>query len=284
MDRDGSLDPWETLGVPRDADENTIKKAYKKLAMKHHPDKGGDPEQFKKIQSAYDRITKGEEVDENGNGPEFPFGDMFANFFNGFHHQQQQKQVHDIQIDLRTAYTGHEVKLKVSDQAQCNGCKCQVCRGMGFVLLGPFQQQCPSCGGRKSTGCGTCSKRGYTDRTREFVVRINPGTESGTCIQVTEAFDIRVVIKKDPVFELDGSNLVYTVPMSFKESLVGKTFVVPHIAGSFEYTSSFIKPHKKYVVKGKGLSARGDLILKFVIDYPESLTDEQIEVIKKIFP
>lgn len=277
-------DPWETLGVPRDSDENTVKKAYRKLAMKHHPDKGGDPDQFKKIQSAYDRITKGE---DEQNGQEFPFGDMFANFFNGFqnHQHQQQKQIHDIHIDLRTAYTGHEVKLKVSDQAQCSGCKCPVCKGMGFVLLGPFQQMCPGCNSKKSIGCNACSKRGFTDRTREFVVQIKPGTPSGTVIEVTDVFDVRIVINKDPIFELDGSNLVYTVPMSFKESLIGKTFVVPHVGGNFEYTTTtVIKPHKRYIISGKGLSNRGDLVLKFVIDYPEKLTDEQIEAIKKIFP
>jgi DnaJ-class molecular chaperone len=281
------MDPWDTLGVPRDADENTIKKAYKKLAMKHHPDKGGDPEQFKKIQSAYDTITKGGEAhEENGpGGPDFPFGDMFANFFNGLH-QQQQKQVHDFQIDLRTAYYGQEVKLKVTDQAQCPGCKCAVCKGTGFVLLGPFQQMCPVCNCKKSTGCSACSKRGYTDRTREFIVHISPGTENGTHIHVTESFDIRIMIKKDPVFDLDGSNLVYTVPVSFKESLIGKTVVIPHVAGNFEHTTppGIIKPHKRYVIKGKGLSPRGDLVLKFVIDYPEKLTDAQIEAIKKIFP
>lgn len=277
------MDPWETLGIPRDSDESTVKKAYRKLVMKHHPDKGGDPEQFKKIQSAYDRITKGEDEGDGGGG--FPFDQMFSNFFNGFH-QQRQKQVHDIHIDLRTAFVGHEVKLRVSDQVQCPSCKCQVCKGAGFILLGPFQQMCPLCKGKKSVGCGACSNRGHADQTREFTVRIQPGTPSGTLIEVTDVFDIRIMINKDSVFELDGLNLVYTVPVSFKESLIGKTFVVPHVAGNFEYTTppGIIKPHKRYVVKGKGLSLKGDLILKFVIDYPEKLTDEQIEAIKTIFP
>lgn len=276
-------DPWETLGVSRDADENTIKKAYRKLAMKHHPDKGGDPEQFKKIQSAYDKIVKGDEQEDQQQS--FPFDQMFSAFFNGFNQQQKQKQIHEIHIDLKTAYFGHEVKLKVSDQVQCDKCKCKVCKGMGFILLGPFQQMCPACNAKKSTGCVSCSNRGFTDRTRDFTVHIKPGTPSGTTIEVTDVFDIRVVINKDPVFELDGLNLSYTVPMSFKESLIGKTFKVPHVAGDFEYTfSGIVKPNKKYIVKGKGLSLKGDLVLNFVVDYPEKLTDEQIESIKKIFP
>ena len=44
-----SSDLYEVLGVSKTSDANEIKKAYKKLAVKHHPDKGGDEEEFKKI-------------------------------------------------------------------------------------------------------------------------------------------------------------------------------------------------------------------------------------------
>ena len=44
---------YEVLGVPKDADEKDIKKAYKKMALKHHPDKGGDEHFFKEINAAY---------------------------------------------------------------------------------------------------------------------------------------------------------------------------------------------------------------------------------------
>lgn len=271
------MDPYSILGIPHGAPEEDVKKAYRKLAMKHHPDKGGDPEKFKQIQSAYDRITKGEGDGGGGGGPNFdPFG-MFAQFFQ----QQVKRQVHDIHINLHTAYIGHEIKLKVTDQIPCDLCKCPVCRGVGHVQLGPFQQECPQCNGRKAQGCPKCSKKGSFERTREFTVFIKPGTENGTIIDVNEAFAVRIVIDKDPVFDLDGLNLVYTVPLTFKESLVGKTFVVPHMGGNFEYTSGFVKPTKKYIVKGKGLSPNGHLILKFVIDYPEKFTDEQIEMFKK---
>ena len=44
---------YEVLGVEKDADEKAIKKAYRKLAVKHHPDKGGDEHMFKEINAAY---------------------------------------------------------------------------------------------------------------------------------------------------------------------------------------------------------------------------------------
>ena len=48
------MDYYSTLGVGKNATDDDIKKAYRKLAMKHHPDKGGDEAEFKKINEAYD--------------------------------------------------------------------------------------------------------------------------------------------------------------------------------------------------------------------------------------
>lgn len=52
------MNPYEVLGINKDATESEIKKAYHKLAIKNHPDKGGDPEQFKKVAEAYEILTK----------------------------------------------------------------------------------------------------------------------------------------------------------------------------------------------------------------------------------
>ena len=48
---------YKTLGLKEGASAEEIKTAYRRLAMKHHPDRGGDPEEFKKIQSAYDYLN-----------------------------------------------------------------------------------------------------------------------------------------------------------------------------------------------------------------------------------
>jgi DnaJ-class molecular chaperone len=54
------MDPYQTLGVGRSADGNEIKRNYRELAKEHHPDKGGDPEKFKKIQAAYEVLSDDE--------------------------------------------------------------------------------------------------------------------------------------------------------------------------------------------------------------------------------
>ena len=48
------MDYYKTLGVNRNASQDEIKKAFKKQAMKHHPDKGGDPKQFQQLNEAYE--------------------------------------------------------------------------------------------------------------------------------------------------------------------------------------------------------------------------------------
>ena len=51
------MNPYDVLGVPKDADTSAIKSAYKDLAKQHHPDKGGDPEKFKELSGAYEILS-----------------------------------------------------------------------------------------------------------------------------------------------------------------------------------------------------------------------------------
>ena len=85
-------DLYTTLGVDKSADDSTLKKAYRKMAVKHHPDKGGDEQKFKDISEAYDILSDpnkrktydlgGYDALEGGSNMGDPFG-VFESMFGG---------------------------------------------------------------------------------------------------------------------------------------------------------------------------------------------------------
>jgi molecular chaperone DnaJ len=133
-------DYYEILGVAKTADDAAIKKAYRSLASKYHPDKGGDTAKFQEIQVAYDNLSDpqkraaydqyGHDAPQQG-GPQWthnaqhinpdqfrdifggmfgggagPFGDIFGNV-----HQQARQTRHVINMSLEDAFKGKQLRL-----------------------------------------------------------------------------------------------------------------------------------------------------------------------------
>ena len=115
------MDHYETLGISKDANQQDIKKAYRKLASKHHPDKGGDQEQFKRIQGAYEVLSDPNKkaqydnpnpFEQFGNDPfagGSPFADIFGDIFGQRGNRQPTKNpdgMLNVHITLVQAYQG----------------------------------------------------------------------------------------------------------------------------------------------------------------------------------
>jgi DnaJ-class molecular chaperone len=114
------MDHYTTLGVSKGASEQEIKTAYRKLAMQHHPDRGGDAAKFQQVQEAYDTLGDPQKRAQYDNpqpqgfnfhfgghpgGQHNPFEDIFNQFgfsFGGgpFQHAQQQRRNKDLRIEL----------------------------------------------------------------------------------------------------------------------------------------------------------------------------------------
>ncbi|KAM1140328.1 chaperone protein dnaJ A6-like [Malus sylvestris] len=177
---------YGVLGVPKSASADELKKAYKKAAIKNHPDKGGDPEKFKELGQAYEVLSnpeKREIYDEygedglkegagGGSTSHNPF-DLFETFLNPRYrsHVRRQKQgedvVHTLKVSLEDLYNGTTKKLSLSRNILCTKCKgkgsksgnsgrCYGCQGTGMKIttrsigLGMIQQMqhiCPECQG-----------------------------------------------------------------------------------------------------------------------------------------
>ncbi|VAI21420.1 unnamed protein product [Triticum turgidum subsp. durum] len=166
---------YEVLGVPKNAAQDDLKKAYRKAAIKNHPDKGGDPEKFKELAQAYEVLSDPEKREIYD-----PF-DIFSSFFGpsfggggggssrGRRQRRGEDVVHPLKASLEDLYNGTSKKLSLSRSVLCSKCKgkgsksgasmrCPGCQGSGMKVtirqLGPsmIQQMQQACNDCKGTG------------------------------------------------------------------------------------------------------------------------------------
>jgi molecular chaperone DnaJ len=165
---------YKILGVSKKASDEEIKKAYRKLARKYHPDRNPDDaaaeEKFKEVQGAYDTLSdpeKRKEYDAGGmfagfggaQGPFGPggaqaggfsadFGDIFSSIFNrgGGRAQQQQVRGRDLETEVPLSFdqavNGAQISVTVPKSARCS-----TCHGSGDKP-GTAPITCPRCEGR----------------------------------------------------------------------------------------------------------------------------------------
>ena len=305
-------DYYSVLGVSREASQDDIKKMYRKKALLYHPDKNSavDAEEtFKEITVAYEILSDPDsrmKYDRGGTkfvNPQDMFEQIFKNglFGQGFGQQQQVTKrgnsIYEIKVKLADVHTGFTKKLKVNIKNVCFDCsqKCNVCAGSGQQTIqnGPFiiLNKCSTCDGQGGLSfvnkeCGKCA--GSLEIVSDIMcsVDIPKGVRSGYNItfsglgeqikkQGEQAGDLifQILVEQDPYFDREsGNNLIYRVPLSFKESIVGKDIKIPHFDGIIPInTEGFgvINPNKRYALQRKGLCGDGDLILQFEIVYPE---------------
>jgi DnaJ-class molecular chaperone len=278
-------DAYSTLGVQRGATDEEIKKAYRKLAAKHHPDKeGGSTAKFQEIQGAYETLTDPQKRQQHDNPSPFHGGHQHSDGFQEFHFGGGAQ-------DIFTQFFG------------------QAGRGGG----NPFQQhQQP----RRNkdlrinitvTLASTLSEQQKTVSVQttkhdkfNVDVKIPRGVSNGTTIKYTQMGDnffesltrgdLYVIINviADSRFELHGVNLVTNLEISSIEAMIGTEKEVVGIEGNTFLIKIPIGCQfgTKFGLQGKGLyqmntQHRGDLIVNTIIKTP-TLTEAQIQILKTI--
>ncbi len=167
-------DYYETLGINRDASEDEIKKAYRKMAMKYHPDRNPDnpkaEEHFKEAKEAYETLSDGQKraaydqyghaafeaggmgggspFGQGGGGQGFDFSDIFGDIFGGGQRGGQRSNVqrgadlrYNLEITLEQAARGTETQIRIPTMADCD-----TCNGSG-AKSGTSATTCTTCGG-----------------------------------------------------------------------------------------------------------------------------------------
>jgi DnaJ-class molecular chaperone len=125
------MDHYQTLGIDRSASAEEIKRAYRRLASQHHPDKGGDTQRFQEIEAAYRVLSDAQSRAEYDNprpqmrqpGPGFDFDEIFNMFGARFHMQRPQQQARMV------------MWLQLSDLVHCKSKTVQVSTPSGNTTL-----------------------------------------------------------------------------------------------------------------------------------------------------
>lgn len=298
-------DYYKTLDVPRDASADVIKRAYRKLANKFHPDKNKDDpkaaEKFSKANEAYDVLSdpeKRKKYDQLGanwkHGQSFDpppgYGSQFRPGQGGF--SFQGGDAGGFSDFFETLF---------GQQARGRG------GGAGFDQMfnppgghggGPRMQAAPREQEHELTISLHEAYHGSTRQLRmqgpqgdkNLDVRIPHGSTTGTKLRLkNDGLVLKLKVTPDPRFELAGRNLTTTVRVMCWDAALGTKVDVPTMDGTLSLT---VPPGTasgaKLRLKGKGMPGRrkddapGDLLVRVMVDVPKTLTDDQRELFEKL--
>ena len=273
---------YETLGVPETATADEIKRAYRKLASQHHPDKGGDTKKFQEIQTAYDTLgddgkRRQYDMQQNGvGGQQFHFhtggmnnpdiSEIFRSFgFGGanpfeFHQRPQQRRNKDLRIEIPVP------------------------------LVTTLEEQTKTVQVKTTNGENTTVE-----------VKIPRGITNGTSIRYSGLGDnlfntiprgdlyVQINVHNADNFVVNGVDLYTTISVNCLLATVGGTVTVDSLDGkTFELTlPAGTQPGMKFRLAGQGLyvlnsTHRGDLYVELALTVPQNLLPEQLELVRSI--
>jgi len=256
-------DHYATLGVPKTASADEIKRAYRKLASQHHPDKGGDVKKFQEIEQAYRVLSDPQQREQydnpqqnfggfsfNSGGP-FDFDSIFDIFGARFHNQHAQRPAQQARMTLW---------ITLRDVAQ---------------------------GGRRTISVGTHSGTTAVD------IEIPLGIEDGQAVKYPGigpgGIDVVIIfrIHPSPGWERMGFDLHTTHTVPVWDLILGGETVVKNILGrELSLTiAAGTQPNTVLRLRGQGLAARsgmsGDLLIHIQTSIPDAISPEIIQAIEQ---
>jgi DnaJ-class molecular chaperone len=254
-------DHYQTLNVARGASQEEIKKAYRKLAGQHHPDKeGGDKIKFQEIQKAYEILSdeqKRTQYDNPGHNMHFEFGSPggfdFSSIFNMFGQQVHQQQ-------HRQSHTRMSLWVTLQDVAQ---------------------------GGKRPVTVGT------SHGTMNMEIEIPLGIEDGDNVQYPKIgpggtdLIVNFRIHPNPKWARTGLHLTTEHVISVWDCMVGGPTEIRDILGNQISLTipALTQPNSLLRLKGRGLASRqgstGDLLVRIQAKMPSNISAELSELIKQ---
>ena len=266
------MDPYTVLGVDQSASDQDIKTAFRKLAVKYHPDRGGDESKFKEINEAYDKIKTNEKRQHfeaskrfGGNfnfsqGDPFDMQDVFSQFFgkgfeNGPRHRRPPPNRNiqiNIEVTLEDVYYGNSKWVQIDQTGQ--NIEIKIPRGINH---------------------------GQSIRYKGLGMHTNKSVPAGDIL-------CKVYIKAHTMFQRDGLNLHAETSVSVWQAINGSTIHMPTIDGK-KLTIKVpqgTQPGNVMKVPQHGLENAanrvGDYFIKINVSIPKNLTKEDRDDIDRI--
>jgi DnaJ-class molecular chaperone len=273
------MDYYSTLGLKRGASDAEIKKAYRSMAMKHHPDRGGDQNKFKEISTAYEALTDPDKkrIIDMGGDPnaqpgagfgqspfEFHFNtgninDIFGNFgFGGFGSQPQRRNKSlniNVEVSLEDVLKGKDINAEIG-----------IPGGKNKIIN----------------------------------IAIPPGIENGQQIRYEGMGDnsipslrpgdliVNVIVRPHPTFKREGTSLILEKEVAVYDAILGSFLEIKTLD---DKTLSInippgTQPETVFSCKGEGLPhmrtrQRGNLLIKIKVNIPKNLSARQLELIQE---
>jgi len=271
------MDYYATLGLQRNASDADIKKAYRSLAMKYHPDRGGDEKRFKEISQAYDFLSDPEKkqiVDLGGdpnaqsggggfnhNPFEFHFntgnfGDVFGNFGFGRQPQRRNRSLNiNVEITLEDVLSGRDFTAEVSIPGKNKMINIQIPPGI---------------------------ENGQQIRYEGMGDDSIPGLRPGDLL-------VNVIVREHHRYKREGTSLVIDQEVNVWDALLGASIEIQtldHKTLSINLPAG-TQPDTVMSCKGEGLPnmrtrQRGNLLIRIKVTVPKNLNPEQVNMIQQI--
>jgi len=315
-------DFYKILEVPRGADEGTIKRAYRRLSLENHPDKGGDADKFAEISSAYEVLSdsdkrktydrygeEGLKQREQGGGGGSGC-DVFSQFFGGFggfgggQREPEAPRAPDlvipVQVTLEDLYKGSSFPILrdrhvIKSAPGTRNCNCKnrmVTKQVGPGMFQQFAQQ----------ECDSCPNVKLVREATTLNVDVEPGMDDGMQIVFHGESDamidhdpgnliLRIETEDHDRFRREGDDLHVGVRIALVDALTGLRVVLPHLDGHevIVERSGVTFPQEVVTIPGEGMpltdsvSRHGDLHVHFTVEFPRELSAADKSAVRKLF-
>ncbi|HRL75587.1 MAG TPA: DnaJ C-terminal domain-containing protein [Candidatus Accumulibacter phosphatis] len=293
-------DPFAVLGVAREASREEIKRAFRRLAMRWHPDR--NPSQaatgeFERVHAAYELLLDDERLAAWRTSQQ-----AAATAAAGSRAEVGDDLVQSLVLSLEQAASGCRSKVDLLQRVRCSSCAgsgrvqhnhsvpCPACSGCGRVVRGGGRTgRCDTCGGRgylRETVCTVCAGTGWRDERRSLEVSVPPGLLAGERLRLARqaplppgdelkiAGDLylEISLAAHELFVLRGLDLHCRVPVSIFRLLCGGRVEVPTLGGTMWVElppwSPLAGGHR---LAGQGFPGKAERAAGDLVVYPEAI-------------